>query len=142
MIRGCDAACHLRAAGILLIFAWNGMALPMRENTLRARLATSSEAGSFGGGCEAGVRLLKFLVCWDAAVCAVSAGGFLSVWNGVRKTNVWNGIRKTNDWRLAFWLDPLEFLRARHWCDGNPTTRSGHGSWPLRKGDYEWQSTM
>jgi hypothetical protein len=52
----------------------------------------------FGGGCEGGVRLLKFLVCWDAAVCAVNAGGFFYVWNGVRKTNDWNGVRKTNDW--------------------------------------------
>ena len=71
-----------------------------------------AEAGSLRGGCEGGERLLKFLVCWDAAVCAVSAGGFLSVWNGVRKTNVWYSVRKTNDWRLAFWPDPLEFLRA------------------------------
>jgi hypothetical protein len=39
------------------------------------------------GGCEGGGRLLKFDVCWDAAVCAVSAGGFFSVWDGVRKTN-------------------------------------------------------
>jgi hypothetical protein len=38
-------------------------------------------------GCEGGGRLLKFDVCWDAAVCAVSAGGFFSVWDGVRKTN-------------------------------------------------------
>jgi hypothetical protein len=26
-----------------------------------------------------GVRLLKFCVCWDAAVCPISAGGFFSV---------------------------------------------------------------
>jgi hypothetical protein len=39
-------------------------------------------------GCEGGERLLKFDVCWDAAVCAVSAGGFFSVWDGVRKANV------------------------------------------------------
>jgi hypothetical protein len=26
-----------------------------------------------------GVRLLKFYVCWDAAVCAVSVGGFFNV---------------------------------------------------------------
>src|SRR6266403_900533 len=92
-----------------------------------------AEAASPGGGCEGGAPLLKFLVCWDAAVCAVSAGGFLYVWNDVRKTN---------DRRPAFWADPLEFLRVRHWYGGNPITRSGHGSWPLRKGDYEWQSTM
>jgi hypothetical protein len=51
-----------------------------------------------GRGCEGGHRLLKFDVCWDAALCAVSAGGFFSVWDGARKTNVWHGARKTNDW--------------------------------------------
>jgi dihydrolipoyl dehydrogenase len=34
-------------------------------------------------GCEGDGRLLKFSVCWDAAVCAVSAGGFFSVWDNV-----------------------------------------------------------
>src|SRR5258708_17848082 len=40
-----------------------------------------------GRGCEGDGWLLKFNVCWDAAVCAVSAGGFFSVWDDVRKAN-------------------------------------------------------
>jgi len=48
------------------------------------------------GGCEGGGRLLKFDVCWDAAVCAVSAGGFFSVWDGVRKRAFEMAFVKTN----------------------------------------------
>jgi len=43
-------------------------------------------------GCERGGRLLKFNVCWDPAVCAVSAGGFFSVWKAVRKGNGWRPV--------------------------------------------------
>jgi hypothetical protein len=38
-----------------------------------------AKPGGTGQGCEGGVRLLKFHVCWDAAVCAVSVGGFFNV---------------------------------------------------------------
>ena len=51
------------------------------------RVPTSLPRRQSGGGCSGGGRLLKFNVCWDAAVCAVSAGGFFSVWEGVRKAD-------------------------------------------------------
>lgn len=54
-------------------------------------------------GCEGDKRLLKFDVCWDAAVCAVNAGGFFCALHGVREAN---------GCRPVFWPDPLEFLRA------------------------------
>ena len=44
------------------------------------------------GGCEGRGRLLKFLVCRDAAVYAVSADGFFSVWNSVRGANDWRPV--------------------------------------------------
>ena len=124
--------------------AWKKLSAAKQESAGESRVGRSSFAG---GGCERGAPLLKFLVCWDAAVCAVSAGGFLYVWRDVRKTGV---VRRTFGMAFVkrttgaplFGLTPLEFLRVRHWCGGNPITRSGHGSWPLRKGDYEWQSTM
>src|SRR6266403_4181320 len=68
-----------------------------------------AEAASPGGGCEGGAPLLKFLVCWDAAVCAVSAGGFLYV-----------SMAFVRQAPRLFWPAPLEFLRVRHWCGGNP----------------------
>ncbi len=68
--------------------------------------------GQTHSGCEWAVPLLKFDVCWDTAVCAVSAGGFFCVLNGVRKANVSDGVRKTNDWRPSYWPDPLELFRV------------------------------
>src|SRR5260370_5391570 len=53
-------------------------------------------------GCERRVPLLKLHVCWDAAVCAVSAGGFFSVWDGARKTDVRDGVSKASGWRPVF----------------------------------------
>jgi len=49
------------------------------------RASTSLPRRQSGGGCSGGGRLLKFNVCWDAAVCAVSAGGFFSVGKAFRK---------------------------------------------------------
>ena len=54
---------------------------------LRIRATSMPQKQCRGKGCEGGERLLKFVVCWDAAVCAVSAGGFFSVWEGVRKAD-------------------------------------------------------
>jgi len=68
-------------AGVRCIFA------PLALIQLGTR-ATRMPRKQYGGkGCEGGERLLKFDVCWDAAVCAVSAGGFFSVWDGVQKAN-------------------------------------------------------
>jgi hypothetical protein len=69
--------CHSRGNEILLMFAqWEGFSATRQEGTGGSRAGRRSFAG---GGCEGGAPLLKFLVCWDAAVCAVSAGGFLYV---------------------------------------------------------------
>ena len=71
-----------------------------RSSQDRHRKQVSAAVGAVGDEvARGGQRLLKFDVCWDAAVWAVSAGGFFSVWDGVRKTNVWHGARKTSDWR-------------------------------------------
>ena len=57
----------------------------MQDNVLPEDPVSAEEranklaAKESGGGCSGGGRLLKFNVCWDAAVCAVSAGGFFSV---------------------------------------------------------------
>ena len=67
------------------------------------RMQHACDRRNQSGGCEGGVRLLKFDVCWDAAVCAVSAGGFFSVWNGVRET--------ISD--LSYRPDPLELFRVQ-----------------------------
>jgi hypothetical protein len=69
--------------GVLLIFVEAKNATPLER---RAVLPDTWYRP--GGGCEGGGWLLKFCVCWDAAVCAISAGGFFSVWNGVRNANV------------------------------------------------------
>src|SRR4029077_14340177 len=62
----------------------------------------------------------KLHVCRDAAVCAVSAGGFFSVWNGVRKT--------ISD--LSYRPDPLELFSS-----ATAVRRcSTHRFWPLREG--------
>jgi len=55
------------------------------------------------GSCEGHGRLLRFSVCWDAAVCALCADGFFCVLLGVRK--------RTTD-APSFRPVPLEFLRA------------------------------
>src|SRR2546421_671151 len=69
------------STGVRCIFALLAL-IPLRIR------ATSMPQKQYGGkGCEGGERLLKFVVCWDAAVCAVSAGGFFSVWEGVRKAD-------------------------------------------------------
>src|SRR5882672_10549899 len=56
--------------------AWKKLTRPSRRVQERVEYA---EAAWPGGGCEGGAPLLKFHVCWDAAVCAVSADGFLYV---------------------------------------------------------------
>jgi hypothetical protein len=110
-------------------------------------LPSQVTTGMKGGGCEGDVWLLKFCVCWDAAVCAISVGGFFNVWDGVRKTNDWNGLRKANI-RMAFVRrttgapsyrpDP-----PRDFSSVTPVRQStADRFWPLWKGDYAWQSTM
>jgi len=34
----------------------------------------------------------KICVCWDAAVCAVSVGGFFSVWSNLRMAKGWRPV--------------------------------------------------
>src|SRR5439155_5002151 len=80
-------------------------------------------------GCEGDGRLLKFNVCRDAAVCAVSAGGFFSVWDDVRK-------RRSGDRLIG--LTPLELFSSVTAVRKHAPRRF----WPLRKGDYEWQNMM
>ena len=89
---------------------------------------TSLPRRQSGGGCSGGGRLLKFNVCWDAAVCAVSADGFFSVGMAFRK-------RTSAD--PSYRPDPP---RASIECDCGEEYAT-HRFWPLRKGDYEWQST-
>jgi len=57
----------------------------LRTLVHQRRAPTSLPRRQSGGGCSGGGRLLKFNVCWDAAVCAVSAGGFFSVGKAFRK---------------------------------------------------------
>src|SRR6266403_2352062 len=85
-----------------------------------------AEAASPGGGCEGGAPLLKFLVCWDAAVCAVSAGGFLYV-----------SMAFVRQAPRLFWPAPSSFFECNTGAAAIRIARSGHGSWPLWKGDYE-----
>ena len=55
-----------REMGILLIFACMEKAYAAKQESAgESRVGRSSFAG---GGCEGGAPLLKFHVCWDAAV--------------------------------------------------------------------------
>jgi hypothetical protein len=67
-----------------------------------------------GESCEGSGRLLKFVVCRDAAVCAVSAGGCFSVWDGARKADARDGVCNTSCWRpVLFGLTPSSFFRVQ-----------------------------
>src|SRR5207249_2958430 len=63
-------------------------------------------------GCEAHGRLLKFSVCWDAAVCAVSVGGFFSVWDRVCKRRSGDPSFRPDSPRAFFECDCGEEARA------------------------------
>ncbi len=69
--------CHSGEEEILLIFAQMGRVF--RDQAGADRREQNRPKQLRGGGCEGGAPLLKFIVYWDAAVCAVSAGGFLYV---------------------------------------------------------------
>src|SRR2546429_6227786 len=84
-----------------------------RERSPRQR-TTQQAVGGRGQaqGCEAHGRLLKFSVCWDAAVCAVSVGGFFSVWDRVCKRRSGDPSFRPDSPRAFFECDCGEEARA------------------------------
>src|SRR6476660_4965674 len=107
-----------------------------------ARQAGAGRKELSGGGCEGDAPLLKFLVCWDAAVCAVSAGGFfLRLACRSLGGRVDGRLKDERTGALPFWPAPLEFLRVRHGCGGHPVNGPGPSgrettSGKVRCGDY------
>jgi hypothetical protein len=77
LVTGTGAAPFRPAAeGILFIFVtWPSF----QEAESAGAFPLPGKADGASQSCEGGVRLLKFHVCWDAAVCAVSADGFFNV---------------------------------------------------------------
>ena len=80
-------------------FAFVRRAFALKEYRLPEERCSKLLTDAMRQSCEGDGRLLKFVVCWDAAVCAVSAGGFFSVWDCARKTDVRDGVRKASGWR-------------------------------------------